>query len=145
MLQKILKSALVFRILILNIRVFQAVGILREQGYKTGIITNNYKVTDTVDKDCIEQLMSELHKRMDVVMESCLYGRKKPDPSIYEAAIKKIEVPAHRIVYLDDIGVSTCLVTKTAVECERIYLYLLTGQFKTSICSWNENHQSRSQ
>eukprot|EP01138_Halocafeteria_seosinensis_P002233 gb/GECG01002285.1/.p1 GENE.gb/GECG01002285.1/~~gb/GECG01002285.1/.p1 ORF type:complete len:513 (+),score=51.44 gb/GECG01002285.1/:1-1539(+) len=81
-----------------------AIDILRKEGYKTGIITNNYKIADEKDRTRVEKLMSQLRRQMDVVTESCVLGQKKPHSSIFEVTIDELKVPPTKAVYLDDIG-----------------------------------------
>lgn len=77
----------------------EAVASLREAGFKTGIITNNF-VGDGSDQ-LIDAAFSPF---MDVIVQSCRVGMRKPDPRIFNLAACKLNVPPRRIVYLDDIG-----------------------------------------
>ncbi len=43
---------------------------------------------------------------VDVVVESCKVGLRKPDPRIYELTCRALNVAPSRVIYLDDIGVS---------------------------------------
>jgi epoxide hydrolase-like predicted phosphatase len=40
----------------------------------------------------------------DAVVLSCDHGVRKPDPAIYEIALREIGLPAAQCVFVDDIG-----------------------------------------
>ena len=42
----------------------------------------------------------------DCVIESSKAGVRKPDPAAYELVLDALQVPAERIVYLDDLGIN---------------------------------------
>jgi len=51
---------------------------------------------------------AEIQKIMDlfdVIVESSKEGIRKPNPEIYRIAMSRLNVPAERIVFLDDLGI----------------------------------------
>lgn len=73
-----------------------ALAQLREAGYRLGLITN---VTDdpTADLEGIG-----LRERFDVVVASCLVGFDKPDPRIFQAAMKDLGIAPEEGVHVGD-------------------------------------------
>jgi epoxide hydrolase-like predicted phosphatase len=71
---------------------------LREEGYGTGIVTNNVKEFGDGWRGLIP--VDEL---FDFVVDSSHAGVRKPDPRIFELALAQLEnVPASEVVFLDD-------------------------------------------
>ncbi len=88
--------------------VFQALGIhdvvvervraLREEGYKTGIITNNAKEASEGWR-----AMLDVDALFDIVVDSSAVGMRKPNPAIYRHALDLLGgVAPERAVFLDD-------------------------------------------
>ncbi|XP_064612305.1 acyl-CoA dehydrogenase family member 10-like [Liolophura sinensis] len=77
----------------------QAIEKIRSHGYKTALLTNNWKMQDEtnipVDRDLF-----------DVIVESCLVGMRKPDPRIYELCLERLKVTPEQALFLDDLGVN---------------------------------------
>eukprot|EP00743_Colponemidia_sp_Colp-15_P004056 GILK01004377.1.p1 GENE.GILK01004377.1~~GILK01004377.1.p1 ORF type:complete len:1016 (+),score=152.15 GILK01004377.1:46-3048(+) len=77
---------------------FNAIDILKKNGFKVGAITNNWKLPE--GSFCPPQLVS----LFDVIIESALVGISKPDARIFRLACEKLNVSPHKSVFLDDIG-----------------------------------------
>lgn len=80
-----------------------AVEHLRQLGYKTCALTNNW-IDDISDRsDKVDHYLSLM---FDVVLQSCKLGMRKPDPKIFKLACEKLETPPEQVVFLDDLGVN---------------------------------------
>ena len=80
--------------------VVEHVRSLRERGVATAILTNNVREYGDVWR---ERLGAE--ELFDVIVDSCLEGVRKPDPTIYHLALERLEIDvrdAHTTVFLDD-------------------------------------------
>ncbi|XP_072489951.1 bifunctional epoxide hydrolase 2 [Notamacropus eugenii] len=87
----------------INYPILQAAITLRNRGYKTCIITNNW-LDDSPQRGRIGQLLCTLSKHFDLMIESCRIGMAKPEPEIYKFALEALKVAPHEAVILDDIG-----------------------------------------
>jgi acyl-CoA dehydrogenase family protein 10 len=78
--------------------VVEVIAKLQKLGVKTAILTNNFRYDDgrtLFPKDKLE---------VDVVIESCVEGMRKPECAIYQLALKRLGVEPREAVFLDDIG-----------------------------------------
>jgi putative hydrolase of the HAD superfamily len=75
-----------------------AVRKIREHGYRTAALTNNWKAEDQNSK------MALLRGEFDVFVESAIEGVRKPDPRIYEIACERLGVLPSETIFLDDLG-----------------------------------------
>jgi putative hydrolase of the HAD superfamily len=75
-----------------------AVRKIREHGYRTAALTNNWKAEDQDHK------MSLLRSEFDVFVESAIEGVRKPDPRIYAIACERLGVQPSEAIFLDDLG-----------------------------------------
>jgi putative hydrolase of the HAD superfamily len=73
-----------------------AIARIREQGLRTGAITNNWRDTSPH--------FHPLREAFDLFLESARIGLRKPDPRIYELACRQLGVEYPETVFLDDIG-----------------------------------------
>jgi len=48
----------------------------------------------------------EVMALFDVVIESSLVGKRKPEPDIYRLALQRLEIEPRQAVYLDDLGIN---------------------------------------
>ncbi|GMS80523.1 hypothetical protein PENTCL1PPCAC_2698, partial [Pristionchus entomophagus] len=80
-----------------------AVKVLKSEGFKVGLITNNMWMDRAHARDSVPP---DFYKLFDVIVESCREGVRKPDAPIYKIAVERIKVPAARCVFLDDLGVN---------------------------------------
>ena len=71
---------------------------LREKGFLTGLISNSF--SDERDK-IVE---SPLYPLFDVIMISYETGMYKPDPAVFHAMIKALDVKAEECLYVGDGG-----------------------------------------
>ena len=76
----------------------QVVIELHRRGYVLGIISN--VITTSEIPDWLKA--DDLEKYFKSVMLSSVFGRRKPDPSIYLEAAQRAEVPPARCVYVGD-------------------------------------------
>jgi acyl-CoA dehydrogenase family protein 10 len=81
-----------------------AIQSLKAEGIQTAALTNNWR------RDSGETLLPALSPTMklfDVVVESALVGKRKPDPAIYKMVLEKSKVKdPSQVVMLDDLGVN---------------------------------------
>ena len=70
-----------------------AVRRYHDAGIKTALVSNSWR---RADYDALDAF--------DVVVLSQELGIRKPDPRIYEEALKRLELPARRCVFVDDLG-----------------------------------------
>ena len=64
--------------------------------YKLGVISNNFGNTRGW---CDEYNLTPL---FDVIIDSTVFGKIKPDPSIFEAALSELSVAAEEAIYVGD-------------------------------------------
>jgi len=80
-----------------NEPVIERIGRLREQGYRTALLTNSVlEFRPALDRDLIGKGL------FDVVVDSSEVGLRKPDPRIFTATTDRLGLAPERIVYLDD-------------------------------------------
>jgi putative hydrolase of the HAD superfamily len=84
--------------LVVHELVVSRIASLREQGYRTGLITNNVKEIAAEWRELVP-----LADLFDVVVDSSEVGMRKPNPAIYHHALELLGgVPPDRAVFLDD-------------------------------------------
>ncbi|XP_073418042.1 bifunctional epoxide hydrolase 2 isoform X1 [Dendrobates tinctorius] len=81
----------------------KAATTLRNHGFKTCILTNNW-VDDSPLRHHTADIFSTLSRHFDLVIESCRVGMRKPETRIYEYALKMMEAKPEETIFLDDIG-----------------------------------------
>ncbi|NXB98373.1 HYES hydrolase, partial [Orthonyx spaldingii] len=86
-----------------NIRMLRAAGILRRNGFKTCVLTNNW-VDDSDGRFLTAALLERLRRHFDLVLESCRIGMSKPDPGIYSHALGALQAEPQEAILLDDLG-----------------------------------------
>ncbi|XP_054239349.1 bifunctional epoxide hydrolase 2 [Indicator indicator] len=86
-----------------NAPLLQAARVLRRNGFKTCVLTNNW-VDDSSGRLFTATLMNLLHRHFDLVIESCRLGVQKPDPKIYSYALEVLQAKPQEVIFLDDIG-----------------------------------------
>ncbi|NXK13563.1 HYES hydrolase, partial [Herpetotheres cachinnans] len=87
----------------INAPLLQAARVLRRNGFKTCVLTNNW-VDDSAGRLFTATLMNLLHRHFDLVFESCRLGVQKPDPRIYTYALDVLQAKPQEVILLDDIG-----------------------------------------
>ncbi|KFQ48977.1 Bifunctional epoxide hydrolase 2, partial [Nestor notabilis] len=87
----------------INTPLLQAARVLRRNGFKTCVLTNNW-VDDSAGRLFTATLMNLLHRHFDLVIESCRLGMQKPDPEIYTYALDALKAKPQEVIFLDDIG-----------------------------------------
>ncbi|NXV23103.1 HYES hydrolase, partial [Cepphus grylle] len=86
-----------------NAPLLQAARVLQRNGFKTGVLTNNW-VDDSAGRLFTATLMNLLRRHFDLVIESCQLGVQKPDPKIYTYALDALQAKPQEVILLDDIG-----------------------------------------
>ena len=79
-----------------DIVMFDAVRAAKRQGLRTGLLSNSWGL-DRYDRTHFPDLF-------DAVVISGEEGIRKPDRGIYELAVKRMELPAAEIVFVDDLA-----------------------------------------
>ena len=69
---------------------------LRDEGYRTAILTNNVKEWGNYWKSSIPLDL------FDEIVDSCDVGLRKPDPAIYRLTCERLKVAPEAAVFLDD-------------------------------------------
>ncbi|XP_050804791.1 bifunctional epoxide hydrolase 2-like [Gopherus flavomarginatus] len=87
----------------LNTALLQAAVTLRNNGFRTCVLTNNW-IDDGPQRHITALAFSLLRRHFDLVIESCRVGLKKPDPRIYEYALDVLKAKPQEVIFLDDIG-----------------------------------------
>ncbi|NXD12195.1 HYES hydrolase, partial [Nothocercus nigrocapillus] len=86
-----------------NVPLLRAAVELRTNGFKTGVLTNNW-VDDSAGRLFTAALMGVLRRHFDVVIESCRVGLHKPEPAVYSHALQALQAQPHEVIFLDDMG-----------------------------------------
>jgi putative hydrolase of the HAD superfamily len=82
--------------------VVDRIGDLRRRGYRTGVVTNNFK-----ELSARWRARVDLDALFDTVVDSCEVRVRKPDPRIYHLALERLGgVAPEEAVLLDDIEVN---------------------------------------
>ncbi|XP_072171483.1 bifunctional epoxide hydrolase 2-like [Diadema setosum] len=111
-----------------------AVAVLRENGFKTCALTNNY-IDDSLNRGYGARGLTALGFYFDEFVESCRLGIRKPDPRIFDEALSRLGTEAKQALFLDDsqvntraaeaLGMSTILVEETHGALQQ--LKMMTG------------------
>ncbi|KAG8122982.1 hypothetical protein E2320_018471 [Naja naja] len=87
----------------LSVPFLKAAMLLKKNGFRIAVLTNNW-IDDTPSRHQTGFVFCLLRKYFDKVIESCRLGLQKPDPKIYEYALRELNVTPEEVIYLDDIG-----------------------------------------
>ncbi|XP_021247598.1 bifunctional epoxide hydrolase 2 [Numida meleagris] len=87
----------------LNAPLLRAASMLRRNGFKTCVFTNNW-VDDSAGRLFTSSLLTVLQRHFDLLIESCRVGLHKPDPRIYTYALEVLQAQPQEVIFLDDIG-----------------------------------------
>lgn len=87
----------------LNIPLLRAALILKNNGFKIAVLTNNW-IDDSPQRHRTALTLCLLQKYFDEVIESCRIGMQKPDPKIYEYTLEVLKAKPQEVIFLDDIG-----------------------------------------
>ncbi|KAI1710626.1 haloacid dehalogenase-like hydrolase domain-containing protein [Ditylenchus destructor] len=82
--------------------ILAAIEIIRENGFKTGLLTNN----GFFDKEKTRSAIIADTSMFDIIVESCRAGIRKPDPRFYQIAIDKLNLAPEECIFLDDVAVN---------------------------------------
>ncbi|NWS78411.1 HYES hydrolase, partial [Crotophaga sulcirostris] len=112
-----------------NAPLLQAARMLRRNGFKTCVLTNNW-VDDSAGRLFTATLVNVLRRHFDLVVESCRLGAWKPDPKIYTYALDALQVKPQEAIFLDDVkenlkpaqemGMATILVRDTEIVLKEL-------------------------
>ncbi|XP_065538027.1 bifunctional epoxide hydrolase 2 isoform X2 [Lathamus discolor] len=80
-----------------NAPLLQAARVLRRNGFKTCVLTNNW-VDDSAGRLFTATLMNLLHRHFDLVIESCRLGMQKPDPETYTYALDALQAKPQELL-----------------------------------------------
>uniref|UniRef100_A0A915DML5 Uncharacterized protein n=1 Tax=Ditylenchus dipsaci TaxID=166011 RepID=A0A915DML5_9BILA len=69
----------------------KAIAILKQKGYKIGLLTNNGYWSKEKKNTTIIRNTSDF----DLVIESCRVGLRKPDPKFFKLAAEKLDLECH--------------------------------------------------
>ncbi|KAM3930264.1 bifunctional epoxide hydrolase 2 [Leptodactylus fuscus] len=86
-----------------NKPILKAATTLRNHGFKTCVLTNNW-VDDSPFRHRNAEVFTFLKQHFDLVIESCRIGMRKPETRIYEYALKMLKAEPQETIFLDDIG-----------------------------------------
>ena len=79
-----------------NQELFKQLFILKKQGYEIAILSDQWCLSK-------EALMpKKIYKKFGVVLISCDVGIRKPNPKIYQLAIKKLNFSPNEILFIDN-------------------------------------------
>ncbi|MGF7233363.1 MAG: HAD family hydrolase [Frankia sp.] len=67
---------------------------------RVGLFTNN----DALLRDVLPAELPEVDEQVDTLLFSCDLGAMKPDRRVFERVLARINVPAERVVFVDDSG-----------------------------------------
>ncbi|XP_071999980.1 bifunctional epoxide hydrolase 2 [Engystomops pustulosus] len=87
----------------INKPILKAATALRNHGFKTCVLTNNW-VDDSPSRSRTAHIFSFLNHHFDLVIESCRIGMRKPETRIYEYALKMMKAEPQETIFLDDLG-----------------------------------------
>ncbi|KAM9382250.1 bifunctional epoxide hydrolase 2 [Phaethornis superciliosus] len=86
-----------------NAPLLRAARVLRRNGFKTCVFTNNW-LDDSAGRVFTATLLTLLHRHFDLVIQSCRLGLQKPEPQIYTYVLDTLQVKPQQVIFLDDIG-----------------------------------------
>ncbi|XP_006865559.1 PREDICTED: acyl-CoA dehydrogenase family member 10 [Chrysochloris asiatica] len=75
-----------------------AIAQIRAKGLQTAVLTNNFYLPNG------KSFLPLDRNQFDVVVESCLEGICKPDPTIYKLCLERLHVQPSECIFLDDLG-----------------------------------------
>ncbi|MEN3271527.1 MAG: putative hydrolase of the superfamily [Actinomycetota bacterium] len=79
---------------------------IKESGLRQALLTNNFTSEDTGGSGFSRPELAHAMDVYDCVIESSKAGVRKPDPAAYQLVLDALQMPADRIVYLDDLGIN---------------------------------------
>ncbi|KAI6184616.1 putative Golgi transport protein 1 [Aphelenchoides bicaudatus] len=77
----------------------KAIDVLKANGYKVAMLTNNGYWSPKKERSLIMQDVSDF----DLVVESCREGHRKPDQEIYHVTTKKLDMEPSECIFVDDV------------------------------------------
>jgi putative hydrolase of the HAD superfamily len=87
-------------------RMVRAQERIKESGLRQALLTNNFSSEDEGGSGFSRPEMAHAMDVYDCVIESSKAGVRKPDPAAYQLVLDALQIPADRIVYLDDLGIN---------------------------------------
>ena len=89
-----------------NDAMFQLVDDARAAGLRTAILTNNVR-----EFRAMWWPLAPYDELFDVIVDSHEVGCRKPNPAIYRLTLERLQVPADRAAFLDDIAPNAAAAT----------------------------------
>uniref|UniRef100_A0A0N5BSC2 HAD family phosphatase n=1 Tax=Strongyloides papillosus TaxID=174720 RepID=A0A0N5BSC2_STREA len=87
------------KIMVRDEHIGKSIKVLKENGYKIALLTNNFYYDKMKSKSTIEKDLDDF----DVVVESCRVGMRKPNADIYEYTLSLLNLQPNEAVFLDDL------------------------------------------
>ncbi|HUF33543.1 MAG TPA: HAD-IA family hydrolase [Acidimicrobiales bacterium] len=84
----------------------EALRRIRAAGLPLALLTNNFVSGPGGATAGSRPDIAEALALFDHVIESSVAGVRKPDPAAYDLVLDRLDVPAHEVVFLDDLGVN---------------------------------------
>lgn len=69
---------------------------LKKLGYKIAVLSDQWHLS----KEAL--IPKEIYRKFDTILISCDVGIRKPNPEIYKLSIKKLKLPAQKILFIDN-------------------------------------------
>ena len=79
---------------------------IREAGVRQALLTNNFTSEDEGGSGFSRPELAHAMDVYDCVIESSKAGVRKPDPAAYQLVLDALDLPAEKIVFLDDLGIN---------------------------------------
>ena len=108
--------------------VIEYIRALRADGIALALVTNNF-----AEMSGHWRTMAPVDDLFDLVVESSSEGVRKPTARIYELALERLGIPAHRAAFLDDLDDN--IVGSKAVGLHSI---LVTDDYQTALAQLDE-------
>ena len=84
----------------------QAQQTIKAAGYRQALLTNNFTSEDSGGSGFSRPELAHAMDVYDCVIESSKAGVRKPDPAAYQLVLDALQLPAEKIVFLDDLGIN---------------------------------------
>ena len=81
-----------------NAPMIELMAALRDEGYRTALLTNNVR-----EWEPHWRAMAPIDDIFELVVDSAFVGMRKPDREIYELTVRRLGVGAHECLFVDDL------------------------------------------
>ena len=79
---------------------------IKAAGIRQALLTNNFTSEDEGGSGFSRPELAHAMDVYDCVIESSKAGVRKPDPAAYQLVLDALDLPAEKIVFLDDLGIN---------------------------------------